>query len=64
MYKSNSNRSMKSNDTSNTASTGSTFSNLFHRFPFYRKTVDKSNNRILKTLMVNKNEKYHFFHRK
>lgn len=64
MYKSNSNRSMKSNDTSNTASTGSTFSNLFHRFPFYRKTVDKSNNTNIENPNGNKNEKYHFFHRK
>ena len=70
MYKSNSNRSMKSNDTSNTASTGSTLSNLFHRFPFYRKTIDKSNNTNLNnnTNIENpngiKSEKYQFFHRK
>ena len=69
--KSNSNRSMKSNDTSNTASTGSTFSNLLHRFPFYRKTIDKSNNNNLNNNTNienpngnNRSEKYQFFHRK
>ena len=61
---------MKSNDTSNTASTGSTFSNLFHRFPFYRKTIDKSNNNLNNNTTIenpngnNRSERYQFFHRK
>ena len=68
LNRSNTNISMK---TTNTSNTGSTFSTLFHRFPFYRKSIDKTNDNNNNNSNVGnsngnniKNERFQFFHRK
>ena len=67
------NRSVKTNNINNdNNNTGNTFTNLLHRFHFYKKSTEKNNNNnndnnnsnINNSNINNKNEKFQFFHKK
>ena len=55
---SNTNRSEQNNNVNNLGNNKSTFSNLIHRFHFYRKASDKVNNNVRKNLVKMKLKKF------
>ena len=59
------NKNVKTNVINTENNIGNTITNLFNRFHFYRKNIDKNNNNNFNnSSIINKNEKFHFFHKK